>query len=172
MLFCFEILGFLFIGSCALLFHYVDEVFKPNKFTDLFSINNDSVWENLKVIVLPIIFWSFIELPYLKNNDNILIAKLLQIFVSIALLFIIYYSSQVLLKRKTPLLKGIAIYVSALISSLVSYMILSINTIFEVPLLITIGVFGFIIVVYCLLTTYPPKINFFRDPNTQVYGKN
>lgn len=172
MLFCFEILGFLFIGSCALLFHYVDEVFKPNKFTDLFSINNDSIWENLKVIILPIILWSFIELPYLKNNNNILIAKALQIFISIALIFVIYYGLQALINKKSPLLKGIAIYVASLISSLVSYMILSIDTIFSIPLLITIGVFILFIIIYCLLTYCPPKLSWFKDPNTDMYGKN
>lgn len=172
MLIFFELLGFLFISSCALLFHYVDYFFKPNKFTDILSTNNDSIWENLKVVVLPIILWTFIKLPAISTNKNVLLSTCIQIFITISLLFVIYYSLQVLLKKKSPLLKVIAIYVASFVGSFTSYMILSTHTILDVNLIVTVSVLIIFTIIYIILSLAPPKIFLFRDPNTQVYGKN
>jgi hypothetical protein len=168
----FELLGFLFISSCALLFHYVDYFFKPNKFTDILSTNNDSIWENLKVVVLPIILWTFIELPAVSTNKNVLLATIIKLFITMALLFVIYYSSQVILKKKPPLLKGIAIYVASFIGSITAYMILSMKTVIDVNLIVTISILVIFIIIYLVLSLVPPKIFLFQDPDTKVYGKN
>jgi len=172
MLIFFELLGFLFIGSCALLFHYVDYFFKPNKFTDILSTNNDSIWENLKVVVLPILLWTFIKLPAVSSNKNVLLATCVQLFITMALLYVIYYSSQVLLKKKSPLLKGFAIYAGSLLGSITSYMILSMKTVIEVNLIVTISILIILTIIYVLLSLVPPKVFLFQDPDTQVYGKN
>lgn len=172
MLIFFELLGFLFIGSCALLFHYVDYFFKPNKFTDILSTNNDSIWENLKVVILPIILWAFIELPAISANKNILLAKCAQLFITMALLFVIYYSSQVLLKKKSPVIKGIAIYAGSLLGAFTSYMILSCNTLIAANLIVTVCVLVIFIIIYVILSLVPPKMFLFKDPNTEFYGKN
>ncbi len=172
MLIFFELLGFLFISSTALLFHYVDYIFKPNKLTDLLSINNNSIWENLKVVILPIIFWSIIEIPALYKNDNLLIAKTLQIIVSMAVIFIIYYSTKAIFKRSDMIIKSLAIYVGTFLGALSSYVALSIKPIFTIDVLITfITLIGYF-VIYILLTYIPPKLGIFKDPDSEIYGIN
>jgi len=171
MLIFFELLGFLFITSSTLLFHFVDDIFTPNKFTDLLSINNNSVFENLKTVILPIIFWTFIEIPSMANNDNILIAKTLQLFVAMSLIYVIYYGYQTLTSKSSLVTKTIAISFANLIGFIVSYFCLSIKTIIPINLTITMVVLLIYIGLYIVLCYHPPKIGFFKDPESHIYGK-
>lgn len=171
MLIFFEALGFLFIFSTSMLFHYVDDLVKPNKFTDLLSINNDSIWENLKVVILPTILWTFIELPAIFKNNNLLIAKTSQILVSIALIFAIYYSARAIIKKDNKALKLISVFIATAVGALVSYLILSINTILVINTYITICILVGYIIIYILLTYIPPKIKLFKDNKKNIYGK-
>ena len=123
-------------------------------------------------MILPIILWGFIELPAIYTNKNILIAKTTQIFITMALLFVVHYSSLVLLKKKSPVLKGLAIYIASLVGSLTSYMILSIRTLININLIVTIVVLITYLIIYILLSLIPPKIFLFKDPNSNSYGKN
>lgn len=169
----YSILGFIFISIIGTLSHFIYDWLGENFVIGAFFPVNESSWEHLKMAVIPGFMWLFIEYIYLDKKDNFFKAKLFSFITMMALILALFYGYKLILKEEILLLDIIIFYLSIGIGQFVSYIIMKYNkfnkfnkyteNIYIVLLLL-------LILSFVIFTFFPPKIDIFKDYNTNSYG--
>ena len=95
----FTIFGFFFICICSIIMNYIYDLFPINRLTMLLKPTFQSTWAEISATTLPIILWSFIELPVFGSNSNFLLAVVCNLFVSWSVLYVIRYGAKLFKKE-------------------------------------------------------------------------
>lgn len=144
----------------------------------IFTPVNESVWEHLKLSVIPISIFGvilFFKNNGLKNTNNksFLISFIASI-LSMLLIIFFYLISKIL--NITSSVCHIANYIiSMAISFKVMYMLDTSNYLDKIKNSTLANILGLgltivLIILFGIYTFNPPKISFMRDPVTQTYG--
>lgn len=165
------IVGFFVISIIGTLLHFTFDFSGKNLFIAPFSAVNESVWEHLKIAVIPIILWTFIEFVSLKfRSDNLWISLLVKILTVMGLIILLYYISKVFTKTHNTWLNIAIFYFSILISQILGYKIVTskkVNVKYEeISKYIVIAIF----LMFIIFTFIPPKLSIFKDEVTSTYG--
>ncbi len=137
----------------------------------VFASVNESVWEHVKILVIPFLFWSIAEYYLLKPHIKRLIvarcAGTLAIMLLTICFFFIYsgiWGSSVLWIDITAAFLWIAC--GEIVSIRIINSDMNVRDIFP----ISAALLCLIIVMLLCFSVSPPKIGLFRDPVTQLYG--
>ena len=160
------IVGFFVISIIGTLLHFTFDFSGKNLFIAPFSAVNESVWEHLKIAVIPIILWTFIEFVSLKfRSDNLWISLLVKILTVMGLIILLYY-----INIYNTWLNIAIFYFSILISQILGYKIVTskkVNVKYEeISKYIVIAIF----LMFIIFTFIPPKLSIFKDEVTSTYG--
>lgn len=130
---------------------------------------NESVFEHLKLVWLPITLWTLGGLFILPASERAtyLLAAMLAIFVAMCVVVIGYYSFHQLFGIES-LAYDVSLYVVAMgiANALVIYAFGDLMPSVVLALLF----FTAYMVLFPVLTVYPPHVEFFRDPARDKYG--
>lgn len=157
----------------AALFHVIYDLSGQNIVVGLFSAVNESIWEHCKLVIFPpILLWSLfyiINKKPLSINRNkwftSALAAVITMIITIPLLF--YFYTQAL--GVEYLWVDIFIsFLSVLFGQLIGLHIYKHTK--GIDCRIAILILVMIIIVFALLTLYPPKRPIFRDSVTGKYG--
>lgn len=165
------IVGFFVISIIGTLLHFTFDFSGKNLFIAPFSAVNESVWEHLKIAVIPIILWTFIEFVSLKfRSDNLWISLLVKILTVMGLIITLYYISKVFTKAHNMWLNIAIFYFSILVSQILGYKVVTskkVNVKYEeISKYIVIAIF----LMFIIFTFIPPKLDIFKDEVTSTYG--
>lgn len=155
------------VGS---LLHFVFEWSGNSPIVGAFSAVNESVWEHLKLGYWSMIFFCFIEYPFIKKyTSNYFFAKAIGIFAMNLFIVLFFYSYTALTGKPILFLDIVSYIVGAIIYGIISYKIMIKNYGRN------INVFGFVLllvfgVLFVLFTFYPPKLPIFKDSQTGNCG--
>lgn len=166
----YSILGFFFISIVGTLSHFVYDWLGNNIVICAFFSVNESSWEHLKLAVIPGFIWLFIEYIYLDKKNNFFKAKLFSFVTMIVLILSLFYGYKLIFKEEILLLDVIIFYLSIGIGQFVSYVIMKYNKINKHTENIYIVLLLGMILSFVIFTFYPPKIDIFKDHNTNSYG--
>lgn len=166
-----SIIGFFVISIIGTLLHFTFEFSGSNVFVGLFSAVNESVWEHLKIAVMPTFIWTIIELVVLKyRQDNLwssLLVKIITIMVSITLGFYIYTAFT---GGHITWISILLFYIAILLGQVFSYKEITSKKVKveyeEISKYLVIAIF----LMFIFFTFLPPKLNLFRDEVTSTYG--
>lgn len=146
--------------------------FFPNSITSILFPINESIFEHMKIIFTSTILYSLIDYILLKLNNikisNFLFQLFFTSFISIPIFLTIYLPIHLILGEYL-LLTLLILFITYLISNIISYNILTSKSI---PFLNIISI-PLIIIIYLIfnyLTYNPPKNFFFIDSITNTYG--
>lgn len=165
------IIGFFFISILGTLLHFVYEASNYNLVIGCFSAVNESVWEHLKIAVLPMILWTYIEFIVLKyRQDNLWTSLINKIIILCLIVSIIFYLYTAILGKSVLVIDIMLFYLSILVSQLVGYKKIkskkvSVRTEEVNKYLVILIVITFILFTFC-----PPKLDIFKDEITSTYG--
>ena len=85
--------GFLFILAMGVFLHYAYELSGENHIVGYFSAVNESVWEHLKLIFWPALWFSLAEyFAYGKHECDFFAVKMCSIFCAIAFIVVFFYT--------------------------------------------------------------------------------
>jgi len=166
-----EIIGFFFIVVLGSMLHFVFEWSGRLSWVALFAAVNESTWEHLKLAFFPALIFALIEYPFIRNKvKNFSVARTLSFYV-IPLVIIVLFYLYLAIFHKDSLFWDIFIFVFAIaIGQVISYRILvakqfskQISSFFRV-------LFVIILVIFLLLTYFPPHNFLFKDPISGRYG--
>lgn len=153
-------------------FHFLYEWF-PNPVFAIFFPVNESVWEHMKLLYTPIIFYGVIDyyllLKYEIRFNNFLLALFVSAFISIPIYLTIYLPFYYILGEKLIISISILLVV-IIIAEMINYYIQKRNNIHLdiiscILIIITFIAFGY-------LTYYPFKTDLFYDKKDKLYGIN
>jgi len=169
-IFWYELIGLIFTVVFSVVFHFM------YKWTGalgwLFPVN-ESVWEHLKILFMPYLIYTFIELFLLKPVDkiNFFAIKSIALLVIPVTMIVLFFTYSGII-GKNFLLADIFIGVLALFAGFViSYRLIMIEyKVKKKYLWISLAAVFFVLMI--VFTYFPPHINLFFDPVTGTYGIN
>ena len=144
------------------LLHFTYDIFNNMLIVGLFSPVNESIWEHLKLIAMPIILFSVITF-IVKKEDIFLSSALAIIIGSLFILFIHYLFKNFGIKNMTVDI------LSYIIGMFVAFYYIYVTN-FKNTKYIGIILLIFILAIFPLFTLKPPKLQLFLDETTNTYG--
>ena len=143
----------------------------PSTITTIFPVN-ESLFEHMKLIFISPIISSLILYFYFKkenfNIDNYLFGLVVSIVFNIIIFYLIYLPLYYSIGES--MIMTLSIYfITIIMSNYLYYLVIEMKNsrILNLVSLSVILIIGFVLV---YLTYNPLKIDFFRDPKTNIYG--
>jgi len=166
-----EILGALFVIVIGSVFHFVFEW--SNQWLPLGAIApvNESVWEHLKLVFWPLVFFSIIEYFSLKSDvNNFVLSKITAIVIAELTILITFYSYTAILGIEILLVDVLSFIIGVILGYLVSYRLLKFKALPNWSTVISFVAIVLLGIVFVVFTYFPPEIPLFEDPETGLYG--
>jgi len=168
-----ELIGALFIIIFGSLLHFTFDWFKNFWLVGIFSAVNESVWEHLKLAVIPAVVWLLIEKRFIKIDlPNFTFAKVKSIFLMPILIIVIFYSYTAILGKNYLLFDILTFVVAVLIGQVVSFWIMFWPPVKRIYNSIAVVVLILLVLSFVVFTFYPPRVFLFQDPISLGYGIN
>jgi hypothetical protein len=166
-----EMFGILFTVLIGSLLHFTFEL--SGEWTPMAIISgvNESTWEHFKIGFWPIFVWGIIEFfIFGKKVKNFFFAKGISFLVIPAVISILFYGYTLIFKIESLAIDIVIFIIAIAVAQIVSYRLMLLR---ERKLYLNI-IGGIIIVVnivlFSLLSFFPPECLIFKDPVTGGYG--
>ena len=167
-----QIAGFIFTVVVGTLLHFTYEWSGGNALVGVFSAVNESVWEHLKLLSVPMLLFGIVEyFLYGKNKDNFIPVRLLSILLGMLIIVTVFYTYSGILGKHIPIVDILLFVAATFISYRYSYRLLRTDK-FDSKLAGAFAVLGVILLILCIIvfTFAPPHIGLFQDPNSCGFG--
>lgn len=166
--FFIDIISISIIGT---LLHFLYEFSGGNLFVAIFSAVNESVWEHIKIAVIPTYIVAIAKMWILEDRKyNLWTSLFFKVVTIIILIPLLFYGYQAIIKVESVVIDIIIFYVSIILSEIVEYIVQNkfkmsskVEDVFKYLNIFMIGLF-------ILFTFIPPKLEIFKDKITNKYG--
>lgn len=165
------IIGIIFIFAFGTLAHFLYNISGNLSIVGAIAPVNESVWEHLKLILLPTFIYGIYE--YIKldgNRKNFFTAKAAQIISGMIIIVAIFYSYTAFTGHSILLIDILTFLVAVILGELISYRIITSAELPKTVEYISIIVIISIIIIFILYTFNPPHTEIFKDPINGNYG--
>lgn len=166
-----SIIGFFVISMIGTLLHFAYEFFDNNLFVATFSAVNESVWEHIKIAVMPTFLWTIVELFILKyRQDNLWSSLLVKIITIIFTITIGFYSYTSVIGTHILWIDILIFFVAILTAQILSYKEIKSKKVKVEYEEISKYLVLIIFLMFVFFTFLPPKLDIFKDEVTSTYG--
>lgn len=154
------IIGMFFIIGSSIVLNYIYSIFPINKITNFLNPTEDTIFNNISISFIPILIWALIELPLLGNNYYFILGLILNIFITLAVSYIIKYGYTLISNKENNIVDIIAIFTSVFFGSTINYICLLIVKTTEMK----ISIIGTLLIIafYIFIKVFPPNSEFFK----------
>lgn len=170
-LFKADVIGFIFVAILGTLCHFSFEFFGESRLAALIFPVNESVWEHLKLLYFPFLFYTIGEYFALKKPKVFFYAKFCGVLWGMLFMVAFFYTYCGIIGKSVLWIDILTFLVSILISFFVSHTAM-INDDKTTDFADKIGV-AFLIaicVIFFVFTFSPPLIPVFKDAVLGTYG--
>lgn len=171
-LFRWETAGFLVTAAAGPLLHMAYEWSGKQRWATLVSAVNESTWEHMKLLFVPVFLWTLVQMLTLgREYPNFLAVRASSLLAGLASIPVLFYTYQGVLGRNVMWVDITIFFVAALLTFWLDGRWLSGGAMSArwrqlAGLLILFGLaFAF---VWC--TYAPPHLGLWQDPVTGLYG--
>lgn len=159
-----EIIGCLFVWIMGTLFHFVYDWTNQNQLVGLFTPINESVWEHLKLLFFPYIFYIIFQYFYVgKQYSSYFTAKLLGILCGMVFVVIGFYLTLAIVGKPVTWIDVMLFFVGVLVSYLVSYQFMIRNDMSDAVEVISFISILTIMILFWGFTYNPPDFSIFQE---------
>ena len=164
-----QTVGFLFTAVFGTFLHFLFDLTGGNVFAALISAVNESIFEHMKLIFYPMVFFGIFQYcRWGKEYKTFWCVKLLGIFCGLALIPVLYYTYTGILGINADWFNITIFFLTA---GVVYYLETKrFGKPCPNPPKAAIATLLLIGISFTVLTFFPPEIPFFRDPQTGTYG--
>lgn len=168
-IFKFEVISTIFIMILGVILHFTYEWSNNNTLVGLFSPVNESIWEHLKLLYVPMFLTAIVgNFYYGKNHENYICAKTSGIIISMVFTVVTFYTYTGILGKIIDVLNIVLFFIAVILGQYIVLRQISLkkpcNKKRTMIVLILIGV------LFIFFTFYPPNIGLFADPMTGTFG--
>lgn len=171
-LFFWELAGFLFTSAMGSLLHFVYEWSGGSLAAAVVSAVNESTWEHMKLLFVPMFLFSVVQACVLgKNYPNFLAVRAVSILTGLALIPVLYYTYTGVWGQMRDWANIAVFFLAALGAFLLDFYLLRRNRL-SAPWQQVLGLIVLWALAFCFVwcTFRPPHIALWRDPLTGTYG--
>lgn len=164
----YTIIGIIFVLILGSLSHFFYEWSNNNFIVGLFAPINESTWEHMKLLFFPMLLYSFVMIPALKEDYPCITSSLFAgILVGTVLIPVMFYTYTGILGYNLLALDIATFALSVIISFYSAYRFALYCKMQDYTALLCIVVCLFAIC-FMVFTCYPPSIGLFADPNAYL----
>ena len=171
-LFFWELAGFLFTSAVGSLLHFVYEWSGGSLAAAVVSAVNESTWEHMKMLFVPMFLFSVVQVCVLgRNYPNFLAVRAVSILTGLALIPVLYYTYTGVWGQMRDWANIAVFFLAALGAFLLDFYLLRRNRL-SAPWQQVLGLIVLWALAFCFVwcTFRPPHIALWRDPLTGTYG--
>lgn len=166
-----EISGIFFISLLGSFLHFTFDLADKYWLVGAFSAVNESVWEHLKLAVIPAVLWAVLESRLFKiKNPNFLFAKAAGISLMPVSIIVFFYSYKAVLGGHNLLLDIAVFFLAVIVGQLASYKIMGLPSFSRKCQTISLAFLIMLLLAFAAFTFYPPRLFLFEDPVSGHYG--
>lgn len=167
------IIGIPVLFILASLFHFLYYLTGHSRIIGLFVPVNESVWEHLKMLLVPVIcWWSIYYLfngeKYNINKDKWFFSALIALISSMLGILFLYYTYSGALGVELLVVDILITFISILIGQILGLHFYKYGK--AVPAIISITLLLFLVLIFIVFTVKPPHLPLFKDTTTGKYG--
>lgn len=159
------------IFGLSILSHFIYEWIPNSIFSILFPVN-ESIWEHMKLLVTPVLFFSLFEyIIYRRKNinfNNFLLSYAITMLLGILIYLLIYLPIDAIFGHSAFIAIGL-LFITFIIIEIVSYYIMRYKKI-RCSNIIGIGMILFLYIIFGYFTYNPPFNDLFYDTQKKIYG--
>ena len=171
-LFFWELAGFLFTSAIGSLLHFVYEWSGGSLAAAVVSAVNESTWEHMKLLFVPMFLFSVVQACVLgKNYPNFLAVRAVSTLAGLALIPVLFYTYTGVWGQMRDWANIAVFFLAALGAFLLDFYLLRRNHL-SAPWQQVLGLIVLWALAFCFVwcTFRPPHIALWRDPLTGTYG--
>ena len=171
-LFFWELAGFLFTSAIGSLLHFVYEWSGGSLAAAVVSAVNESTWEHMKLLFVPMFLFSVVQACVLgKNYPNFLAVRAVSTLAGLALIPVLYYTYTGVWGQMRDWANIAVFFLAALGAFLLDFYLLRRNRL-SAPWQQMLGLIVLWALAFCFVwcTFRPLHIALWRDPLTGTYG--
>lgn len=164
--------GFFAIVLLGFLYHYLYEWSHKCVLIAALTPVNESVWEHLKLGLWAVISFSVVEYFALgKEINNYFFSKAVGVLIISFTILLVFYTYTMFLNRTIVLLDISSYIIGVLLCQLFCHKV------FQMKQSNTLNISGLILlitfcVIFAIYTFHPPRLEIFKDQNSNTYGIN
>lgn len=166
-----KVIGVFVIFLLSFISHFMYEWFSSSILSIFFPVN-ESIWEHMKLIVTPVLFFSIFE-NILYRNKNILVNNFILSYsistgLGIVIYLILYLPIHYIIGHNIFISIGL-LFIIFMIIEIISYYIMKYKDI-KYSRIIGLVIIVIMYIIFGYLTYNPPKSDLFYDTIKNVYG--
>ena len=166
-----EVIGTIFIIFLGSALHFTYSLSGNNLLVAFFSAVNESVWEHLKLVFWPSLFWMLIIMIRLRNAiNNFFPARVLGACVMVVFIPTVFYSYTAFARESIFAVDITTFIIAVIVGQLVSYQLYKCRKLPKSADKIAIAALILLASFFTIFTFYPPHLPIFQDPLTSQYG--
>ena len=163
--------GFLFVSLLGTFLHFLFDLFGGNAGAALFSAVNESIWEHMKLIYIPMLIFAWIEyFLWGKAVPSFWCIKLTGLLTALLLIPVVYYTYTGILGTDADWFNIAIFFLAAGVALYLETRLFQTERTCRLPDRVALGGILLIGLLFLIFTFQPPRIPLFRDPITQSYG--
>ena len=167
-----EIAGLIFTILFGTAVHFIYAWSGKRKIVGALTAVNESVWEHLKLIFTPMLFFAVAEYYFIgKQIPNYLSAKFLSILFGMACIVILFYTYSGIVGSNFLWVDILTFFIAATLAHAFFLWAVQNKLFYGAALQVGAGI-SLILLTACfiLFTYHPPHIGLFKDPVLHKYG--
>lgn len=171
-LFFWELAGFLVTGALGSLLHFVYQWSGENQVAAAFSAVNESTWEHMKLLFIPLFLFSVVQVCVMgRNYPNFLAVRAVSILTGLVLIPVLFYTYTGVLGRSVDWVNIALFFLAALGAFLLDFRLLRRSRL-SAPWQQILGLIVLWALAFCFVwcTFHPVELALWRDPVTGGYG--
>ena len=164
--------GFVFTVVAGTLLHFIYEWSGENALVGAFSAVNESLWEHLKMLAIPMLLFGIAEyFIYGRKKGNFIAVRFISILLGMAVIISVFYTYSGILGRKFLAVDILLFIFAVYVAYRFSNRMLQTDR-FSSELAKGLALAGIFLLLTCfaLFSFVPPRIGIFRDSTTGAYG--
>ncbi|MEG1525710.1 MAG: DUF6512 family protein [Clostridia bacterium] len=170
-----HILGTLFTIIIGTLLHFTYDWSGNVPIVGLFSPINESTWEHLKLLAMPMLVWAFVAyFAYGRHGyPNFVSVTVLSILVGMAAIVVVFYTYTGIVGRHALWMDIATFIIGVILAYQMSYRLLQ-TPYLSSGLAVAQSWVGLVLILaaFLLFTDFPPHLALFRDPVSGHFGRN
>ena len=168
-----SIIGFIFTVISGALLHFLFEASGGNTLVGAFTPVNESIWEHLKLLLFPAVFFGIFEyFCYGKYKQNFFPSKIYGILIGTASIVVLYYTYSGIIGTRFAAVDISLFVIGTAIAYYLPYIFMKKVTVFvsEKDSIISIVILAVVILMFIYFTFHTPMLALFKDPISDDYG--
>lgn len=165
-----QLMGFAVTSLGGTLLHFLYEWLGDAVWVAPFSGVNESTWEHMKLLFLPMFIYAVIQSFFFRNCEDFWCVKLRGILLGLGLIPILFYTYNGVIGRSPDWINIAIFFISAAVAYLYETRLFNSESIRCKSPKLAITALSAIALLFVVFTFLTPEIGIFKDPLTGTYG--